>query len=173
MKFTDNTGLPVYCGQESFKESKKLKMKRNPAFQLCKYISIGMDKFYLDPILGFLFPGAFDLLLQSLTLPFLWISLFHFHSIPLTLAIIYNAMFDALLGLFPLLGDIVDIFNRSYSQNYTLLVGYVEEDKKIIKEINRNAIKSAIMIVLLGTVIYFVYLCMSQLFSWITSIFNL
>lgn len=82
-------------------------------------------------------------------------------------------MFDALLGLFPLLGDIVDIFNRSYSQNYTLLVGYVEEDKKIIKEINRNAIKSAIMIVLLGTVIYFVYLCMSQLFSWITSIFNL
>ena len=54
-----------------------------------------------------------------------------------------------------------------------LLVGYVEEDKKIIKEINRNAIKSAIMIVLLGTVIYFVYLCMSQLFSWITSIFNL
>lgn len=59
-----------------------------------------MDRYYLDAIIGFI-PGwgdAFSLLCAT---PFIYFSARVIKSVPLTLAVINNALRDILLGLIP------------------------------------------------------------------------
>ncbi len=91
-----------------------------------------------------------------MTLPFLTVSLFKIKSIPLTLAILYNMLVDMMLGIIPLwIGDLLDIFSRSYVKNYRL-VGFVEGDKEVIQEVNRKAVLTAVGILVLSVIIYWV-----------------
>lgn len=82
-----------------------------------------MDRYYLDPLVGLFFPAAGDIFSSAMMLPFLIMSLFKIKSLPLTLAILYNMLTDMMLGIIPLwIGDLFDIFNRSYTKNYRLIV---------------------------------------------------
>ena len=59
--------------------------------------------------------GVGDVLTSALALPFIYFALVQVRSIPLTLAVICNVLKDALLGSIPFfIGDIIDVFNRSY-----------------------------------------------------------
>ncbi len=110
-----------------------------------------MDKYCLDPILGFFSPGLGDTLTSVLVLPFIYVSMFHIRSLPLTLAIIFNILRDVALGLIPFwIGDFIDVF----IQNSRLIVGFVEDDKKIIEEVNRKALWTGILIVIFCLIIY-------------------
>ena len=96
----------------------KQNVKSSGEYKLLKNISLFMDTFFLDPILGFIFPGLGDIITASLTIPFIYTSIFKLRSVHLTLAIVYTSLVDMLVGLVPVLGDIGDLLVRSYKKNY-------------------------------------------------------
>ena len=149
---------------------------KRPALPADRTIKNVMDRYYLDPLVGLFFPTAGDIFSSAMTLPFLTVSLFKIKSIPLTLAILYNMLVDMMLGIIPLwIGDLLDIFSRSYAKNYRLIVGFVEGDKEVIQEVNRKAVLTAANILVLCVIIYWVaklavYLT-TALWTWISGLF--
>lgn len=144
-----------------------LVIKSSKSYQMTERIARLMDKYYLDAVLGFLLEGFGDLLTQLLTLPYIYVSAVKIRSVPLTLAVIYNALCDIAMGLIPFyIGDVIDVFNKSFVQNFKLIVGFVEDDKKIISEVNRKAVRMAVLIVMLCVIIYFLVLLTIKVMTW-------
>lgn len=160
------------------KEQRQQELQESASYKLAKGIATAMDKWFLDGVIGFI-PGAGDLLPSMLALPQIYVSLFKIKSIPLTLAVIYNQLKDVAIGLIPFyIGNILDFFHRAYLQNMQLIVGYVEDDKDIIDEVNDKAVKSAIMIAIFCFLIYLLVLLVQKLveaggnlIDWIGSLF--
>lgn len=145
----------------------EMSIKSSKSYQLAERIARLMDKYYLDAVLGFLLEGFGDLLTQLLTLPYIYVSAVKIRSMPLTLAVIYNALRDIAMGLIPFyIGDVIDVFNKSFVQNFKLIVGFVEGDKKIISEVNRKAVRMAVLIVMLCVIIYFLVLLTIKVMTW-------
>ena len=97
-------------------------------------------------------------------------------SIPLTLAVIYNILMDILIGAIPFyIGDVLDVFKRSYVKNLRLVTGYIEDDKEIINKVNKKAFWMAVFIVVLCWLIYVVISWTISLgtmaYNWIVSLF--
>ncbi|MCQ2253337.1 MAG: DUF4112 domain-containing protein [Bacteroidales bacterium] len=145
------------------KELARQKLENETSYKLVKNVAFIMDKCFADAIIGFFAPGAGDVITSAVTIPYLYVSLFKIKSIPLTLAIIYNMMLDCFIGIIPYVGDIFDIFHRSYQKSYQLIVGYVEDDEEIIKDVRRRSTWCAIMIVVLGVLCYLLYQLVSSM----------
>lgn len=77
-------------------------------------------------------------------------------SIPLTLAVIYNILIDVMLGAIPVIGNVFDIFKRSYVDNLKLITGYIEDDKEIINKVRKKAFATAVLIAIVCLLIYLV-----------------
>ena len=150
---------------------RKARLKQKASYRILKKSADVMDRYYLDGIIGLLPQGIGDVLSTVLALPFIYFSAFLVRSLPLTLAVIYNILVDLMVGLFPFfLGDIIDFFNKSYVQNTRLITGFVEEDKAVVTEVNRKALRTGALIVLLCVAIYLLF----RLLIWIAhSIGNL
>lgn len=147
------------------KLEKQRRIEKSVSYRMVKGIATLMDKYFLDPILGLL-PGAGDVLGTTLVLPFIYVSLFKIHSIPLTLAVIYNALVDAALGMIPFwIGDVIDCFYRSNLKSFRMIQGYVEDNEDIIEEVQKKAVFMGIMILVLCLIIYLLVLLISGLFS--------
>lgn len=145
-----------------------ISIKQSKSYQLIGQIAKWMDRYYLDAVLGLLLEGVGDLLTQLLTLPYIYVSAVKIRSLPLTLAVIYNSLRDLAVGLIPLyIGDVLDVFNRSFVQNFRLIAGFVEGDKGVIREVNRKAVITAVLIVVLCVVIYFLVLLAIKVTSWL------
>ena len=114
-----------------------MQWENDPLYRLIRTIKNVMDRYYLDPLIGLFFPTAGDIFSSAMTLPFLTVSLFKIKSIPLTLAILYNMLVDMMLGIIPLwIGDLLDIFSRSYAKIKPLSIK--DEDKKLLKVIEEK-----------------------------------
>lgn len=151
------------------KQRKREEMLSSSSYRLIDGIATAMDKYFLDPLIG-LIPGVGDLLTSIFVLPFINVSLFKIKSIPLTLAILFNMMKDALLGIIPFwIGNIIDIFNRSFIENMRLIKGFIDDDKEIISKVNRNAFWMAILIVLFGFLIYWLLSLVIKAGNWLLS----
>lgn len=154
------------------KEAKRQKMMNLSSYRLMEKTAKYMDKYYIDPILGFILPcGIGDTLSSVLALPFIYYSLCVVKSIPLTLAVIYNLLMDVLIGAIPFfIGDVLDIFKRSYIDNLKLITGYIEDDKEIVGEVRKKAFKTAVLIAVVCLLIYWVVslatLALHWFFSW-------
>ena len=144
------------------KEKRRKVLEQDWSYRTVKWIATAMDKWFIDPVIGFLAPGLGDIFTSVMTVPFIYVALCKVKSIPLTLAIIYNTLMDVLIGIIPLLGDVFDFFNRSYKQNYSIIVGFVEGDKRITRKVNGKAAELLIHIVIIGFIIF----CLA---SWIIS----
>ena len=55
---------------ERKKQEKREKLEQDPVYAACAKISKVMDQYYLDPIIGFIAPGAGDFLGTILAIPF-------------------------------------------------------------------------------------------------------
>ena len=100
-------------------------------------------------------------------------SLFKVKSVPLTLAVIFNILKDVLIGMIPFwIGNVLDFFNRAYLQNMRLIVGYVEDDREIIDEVNRKAVGTAILIVIACVLIWLMVLLVQKIIGWIGGLFS-
>ena len=143
------------------------KVETSRTYRFTKRIARWMDRYYLDPIIGFFLPAYGDVVTALLNLPYLYISMLKLRSIPLTLAIIYNLLLDVCVGLIPILGDLFDVFNKSYTKNSRLLTGFVEGDRTIIREVNRKALIIGVLCLLLILFIYLLIYLTIQFAGWV------
>lgn len=155
------------------KEMRRMEIEMSSSYRMVQGIAKFMDKYLLDPIIGFFVPGIGDILSSVLVLPFIHVSLFKIKSVPLTLAVIYNVLIDILIGLIPFyIGDIIDVFNRAYLKNARLITGFVEDDKEVISEVNRKAAWMGFMILVLCVLIYFMVLLVMKLMDWLGGLWD-
>lgn len=127
-----------------------------------------MDKYYIDPILGII-PIAGDIIPPLCSIPSIYVSVIKLKSIPLTLAIILNILIDTLIGVIPFfIGNILDFYNKAYIKNLSLIIGYVNNDKKVIQKVNKKALLSAILIfaTILLLIVAIIYVSKFVRFIW-------
>ena len=171
-----NEALEKEMERRRLKEEKRQELMSMTSYVVMQKTAKYMDRFFIDPIVGFFFPAVGDFLSSLLALPFIYYSLFVIKSVPLTLAVISNVLKDMLVGIVPLLGDVLDAIYRSYSKNLRLITGYINDDKEVIHEINKKAIKTVIFIVVLCVLIYWLTSLVAGAISWmwngITSLFG-
>ena len=159
-------------------EKRQLQRKRlmeNKAYQTMEGLTRYMDRYYLDALIGVI-PGWGDAIALLSAVPFVYFSARVIKSVPLTLAILNNALRDVLMGLIPFfVGDIIDIFRRANIQNMQMVQGFVDGDEVMIKQVNQRAWQSAIALVVLLLLIALMIWALisfgSYLYSLVASIF--
>ena len=133
-------------------EKRLLQRKRlmdNKIYQTMNDITRYMDRYYLDAIIGII-PGWGDVITMFCVVPFIYFSTRVIKSIPLTLAIINNALRDVLLGMIPFfIGDVIDVFHRANTKNMAMIQGFVDGNVTVTKEVNQKAIQSAVILIIL------------------------
>lgn len=150
----DNTTREYHVKSDK-KEARRQRVMGSRSYRLMSRFTQWMDKYYIDPILGLVPGGWGDTISAVMLLPFLWFSIFIVRSLPLTLAIVYNALKDMVMGVIPFfVGDILDAFNHSYVHNMALIRGFIDDDKAIVREVNRKSwfFAAAIFVFLLAIV---------------------
>lgn len=159
-------------------DKRQLQRKRlmeNKAYQTMEGLTRYMDRYYLDALIGVI-PGWGDAIALLSAVPFVYFSARVIKSVPLTLAILNNALRDVLMGLIPFfVGDIIDIFHRANIQNMQMVQGFVDGDEVMIKQVNQRAWQSAIALVVLLLLIALMIWALisfgSYLYSLVASIF--
>ncbi len=159
-------------------EKRQLQRQRlmdNRAYQTMQGLTRYMDRYYLDALIGVI-PGWGDAIALVSVVPFVYFSLKVIKSIPLTLAVLNNALRDVLLGMIPFfVGDIIDIFHHANTKNLTMIQGFVDGDEVVIKQVNQRAWQSAIvLVVLLLFIVLMIWLLLSfgsYLYSLVASVF--
>ena len=175
----EQNGVPTRKGQslnskEDARKQRREKrirdLKESRSFWLISTITKWADKYFLDALLGFV-PSVGDLVSSAFGLPFIYVSLVKVKSIPLTLAIIYNYLVDIFLGSIPFfIGDVIDFFCKAHVKNLDLITRYVEGDKKTIRQVRSKALLTAILIILLSVIIYFVFSLLIGVTEWTWSL---
>ena len=134
-------------------EEKRLQRRKrlmdNRAYQTMQGLTRYMDRYYLDALIGVI-PGWGDAIALASAVPFVYFSARVIRSVPLTLAVLNNALRDVLMGMIPFfVGDIIDFFHRANIQNMQMIQGFVDGDEAIIKQVNQRAFQSAIVLAIL------------------------
>ena len=158
------------------KEERRMDIELSTSYQMTQTIARWMDKYFLDPLIG-LIPGLGDALSSLLVFPFIYVAAVKVRSLPLTLAVIFNVLRDMAIGMIPFwVGNILDFFNRAYLQNCRLIVGFVEDDREIIREVNRKAFWMGVGIVVCCFLIYWLIsiaiAATAWIFNFISSLFS-
>ena len=154
---------------------RRARLMDNQVYQSMQSFTRYMDRFYLDAVIG-LIPGWGDAVALLCVVPFVYFSMCIIKSIPLTLAVLNNALRDVLLGMIPFfIGDVIDVFHRANMKNMAMIQGFIDGDEAIIKQVNRRALQSAIVLVVLLLLIALMIWALisfgSYLYSVIASVF--
>ena len=153
---------------------RRARLMDNKVYQSMQSLTRYLDRFYLDAVIG-LIPGWGDAVALLCVVPFVYFSMCIIKSIPLTLAVLNNALRDVLLGMIPFfIGDVIDIFHRANMKNMAMIQGFIDGDEAVIKQVNRRALQSAIvllvLLLLIALMIWALISFGSYLYSLITSI---
>ena len=154
-------------------EKRLLQRKRlmdNKIYQTMNDITRYMDRYYLDAVIGII-PGWGDVITMFCVVPFIYFSTRVIKSIPLTLAIINNALRDVLLGMIPFfIGDVIDVFHRANTKNMAMIQGFVDGNVTVTKEVNQKAIQSAVMLIILLILIALMIWALASFGSYLYSL---
>ena len=154
-------------------EKRLLQRKRlmdNKVYQTMNDITRYMDRYYLDAIIGII-PGWGDMITILCVVPFIYFSTRVIKSIPLTLAIINNALRDVLLGMIPFfIGDVIDVFHRANTKNMAMIQGFVDGNATVTKEVNQKAIQSAVILIILLILIALMIWALASFGSYLYSL---
>ena len=157
-------------------EEKRLQRRKrlmdNRAYQTMQGLTRYMDRYYLDALIGIV-PGWGDAIALASAVPFVYFSARVIRSVPLTLAVLNNALRDVLMGMIPFfVGDIIDFFHRANIQNMQMIQGFVDGDETMIRQVNQRAWQSAVVLVvlllLIGLMIWALVSFGSYLYSLVT-----
>jgi uncharacterized integral membrane protein len=159
-------------------EKRELQRKRlmdNKAYQTMDGLTRYMDKYHLDALIGII-PGWGDTIALLCVVPFVYFSWRVVKSVPLTLAILNNALRDVLMGMIPFfIGDVIDFFHRANIRNMKMIQGFVDGNEAIIRQVNQRAWQSAIVLIvlllLIALMIWVLISFSSYLYSLVASIF--
>ena len=142
----------------------------NKIYQTMNDITRYMDRYYLDAIIGII-PGWGDVITMFCVVPFIYFSTRVIKSIPLTLAIINNALRDVLLGMIPFfIGDVIDVFHRANTKNMAMIQGFVDGNVTVTKEVNQKAIQSAVILIILLILIALMIWALASFGSYLYSL---
>lgn len=132
-------------------EKDKAKLFAHPLYRAMQSMAKAMDGYYVDPLVGLVMPsGIGDVLTALLSAPYVCYSFFVVRSLPLTIAVVNNILRDTLIGLIPFfVGDIFDIFYRSYGRNLRLITDYINGDQKAVASVHRKVAFSVVIMLLL------------------------
>ena len=160
--------------KDEIRQQRRARLMDNQVYQSMQSFTRYMDRFYLDAVIG-LIPGWGDAVALLCVVPFVYFSMCIIKSIPLTLAVLNNALRDVLLGMIPFfIGDVIDIFHRANMKNMAMIQGFIDGDEAIIKQVNRRALQSAIvllvLLLLIALMIWALISFGSYLYSLIASI---
>ena len=135
-------------------------------------LSVYLDRYYLDGVVGLLPFGIGDVATAAIALVMFYFSAFVVRSAPLSVAVLANTMVDLALGLLPFYsGNVIDFFYRSNSKNMTLINKYVEGDKEVVSSVRRKVWASAaICFVMLGMIVLLIWAAV-RITSWFMSLF--
>lgn len=154
-------------------EKRLLQRKRlmdNKIYQTMNDITRYLDRYYLDAIIGII-PGWGDVITMFCVVPFIYFSTRVIKSIPLTLAIINNALRDVLLGMIPFfIGDVIDVFHRANTKNMAMIQGFVDGNVTVTKEVNQKAIQSAVILIILLILIALMIWALASFGSYLYSL---
>lgn len=140
-------------------------------FNLSYKIKHFFDDWHLDALIVFI-PTAGDIVTAFLSFPFIMFCLFKVRSIALTLAVLNNYMLDMIIGLIPFgVGNISDFFYKAHRKNLDLIMEFIDDDKSVIEEVNRKAVISAIILVVLIAIFILMIKFISQFVEWVGSLF--
>lgn len=154
------------------KRQRKEHIKQTGAYSLSNGIAKYLDGYHLDPLVGFV-PIIGDVSPFVFSLPCIYLSLVHIKSIPLALAMVFNVLIDIVVGMIPFyIGNIADFFVRAYKRNLDLVEGFLNEDKKIIEEVNTKAVFTSILIIVICLIIYWLISIIQSITEWIGSWFS-
>ncbi len=171
----DNRAMQQEEERRERQAAKKAALETDGDYLLVKGIATAMDDYFLDPVIGFFVPGFGDVLTSVMTLPYYYVSLFKIKSIPLTLAIMFNMLVDMLVGAVPFIGDLIDVFHRSYRKNYRLIVGFVAAAAEIVDKVTKNAFKMFTLILVTGYAVYWLISTSvavgNSLWHWVRGLF--
>ncbi len=156
-------------------ELRRKRLMENRVYQTMEGLTRYMDRYYLDALIGII-PGWGDAIALICVVPFVYFSSCVIRSVPLTLAVLNNALRDVLMGMIPFfVGDIIDIFHRANTQNMQMIQGFVDGDETVVKQVNQRAWQSAIILIVLLLLIALMVWALisfgSYLYSLVTSIF--
>ena len=156
-------------------ELRRKRLMENRVYQTMEGLTHYMDRYYLDALIGVI-PGWGDAIALICVVPFVYFSSCVIRSVPLTLAVLNNALRDVLMGMIPFfVGDIIDIFHRANTQNMQMIQGFVDGDETVVKQVNQRAWQSAIILIVLLLLIALMVWALisfgSYLYSLVTSIF--
>ena len=119
-------------------------------YQAMLSVTRWMDRYYLDGVAGLVPGGIGDIVSALFAVVHVYFSAFRLRSIPLTLAILNNTLRDIFLGMLPFfVGDVIDFFHKANKKNMALIDGFLRNDQTVIREVNRKAIQSAVVLVVL------------------------
>ena len=114
-------GRVVTDEDEVKRKLRRQRLMDNRAYQTMEGLTRYMDRYYLDALIGVI-PGWGDAIALLCVVPFVYFSSRVIKSLPLTLAVLNNALRDVLLGMIPFfVGDIIDIFHRANTQNMQMI----------------------------------------------------
>ena len=134
--------------KNEIRELQRKRLMDNKAYQTMSGLTRYMDRYYLDALIGII-PGWGDAIALLCVVPFVYFSSRVIKSIPLTLAVLNNALRDVLLGMIPFfVGDVIDIFHRANTKNMAMIQGFVDGDETVIN-MNQRAWQSAIFLIVL------------------------
>lgn len=140
------------------KELQKMRIEKSRHYQIIKISKKWFEDYYLDGILG-LVPIVGDIASQFFSYSFLYVAIVKLKSYRLTMAILCNMLLDILIGLIPYLGIVLDFVHRSYKYNFNLIVGFVNDDPEIIRQVNKRATWTTVaVVVLLGLIVALIWL---------------
>ena len=157
------------------RQLRRQRLMENKAYQTMEALTRYMDRYHLDALIGVI-PGWGDAIALLSAVPFVYFSTRVIKSVPLTLAVLNNALRDVLMGMIPFfVGDIIDFFHRANIQNMQMIRGFVDGDEAMIRQVNQRAFQSAVVFVFLLLFIALMILALisfgSYLYSLVSSIF--
>ena len=153
------------------RDGQRQRLMDNKVYQAMGNLTKYMDRYYLDALFG-LMPGWGDLITVLSAIPFVYFSAKVIKSIPLTLAVINNSLRDVLLRMIPFfVGDIIDIFHRANTQNMKMVQGFVDGDETIIKDVNKKATQSAIVLIVMILLIILMFWALISFGKYLFSFF--
>lgn len=156
--------------QDVKRQMRRQRLMNNRVYRAMTFLTRYMDRYYIDALIGII-PGWGDTITVLSAVPFVYFSLCVIKSVPLTLAILNNSLRDVLLGMIPFfVGDVIDIFYRSNTKNMAMVQGFVDGDEVIIKEVNRRAWESAIVLIILVLLIILMLWAIISFGSYLVSL---
>lgn len=154
------------------KAQKKEELMSSGLFQTMYGIKRLFDDWYLDAVIG-LIPTVGDIIGTFLSLPFILFCIVKVRSLALTLAVLNNYMIDMIIGIIPFwIGNISDIFYKAHRKNLDLIMGFIDDEKFVIHEVNRKAFFSAILLAILIFIFIMMIKFVASIIGWIGGLFS-